>query len=149
MIEELREAAGMAGLPLAVVTFARHPRQLFNDACDPFLLTSEAEKLQLLGFKFAGLFVLYNLITRCHIVVVTLLAFTVKSADKYQFYLLSVVFHNVFLLCRSSALNKIFAFGFSRYSLTSSLYFRSDGGGNTSFNNCITSAIVNFAVLAR
>ena len=48
MIEELREAAGMAGLPLAVVTFARHPRQLFNDACDPFLLTSEAEKLQLL-----------------------------------------------------------------------------------------------------
>lgn len=47
MIEELREVAGIAGLPLAVVTFARHPRLLFDKECAPFLLTSEKEKLQL------------------------------------------------------------------------------------------------------
>ena len=46
MIGELREAAGKAGLPLAVVTFARHPRLLFDRDSAPFLLTSEKEKLQ-------------------------------------------------------------------------------------------------------
>lgn len=48
MLGELRAAASEKGLPLMVVTFARHPRMLFNDACAPFLLTPAAIKLQLL-----------------------------------------------------------------------------------------------------
>lgn len=48
MIAELREAADKAGLPLAVVTFARHPRLLFDGECEPFLLTAENERLSLL-----------------------------------------------------------------------------------------------------
>lgn len=48
MIAELREAADKAGLPLAVVTFARHPRLLFDGECEPFLLTAENERLYLL-----------------------------------------------------------------------------------------------------
>ena len=48
MIAELREAADMAGLPLAVVTFVRHPRLLFDGECEPFLLTAENERLSLL-----------------------------------------------------------------------------------------------------
>ena len=43
---ELRAAADAKGLPLMVVTFARHPRMLFCDACTPFLLTPVAAKLQ-------------------------------------------------------------------------------------------------------
>lgn len=49
MIAELREAASAKGLPLTVVTFARHPRLLFDGECEPFLLTTEEEKLALLG----------------------------------------------------------------------------------------------------
>ena len=48
MLGELRAAATAKGLPLMVVTFARHPRMLFSDACAPFLLTPLAAKLQLL-----------------------------------------------------------------------------------------------------
>ncbi len=48
MLGELRAAADAKGLPLMVVTFARHPRMLFCDACTPFLLTPVAAKLQLL-----------------------------------------------------------------------------------------------------
>lgn len=48
MIAELREAAAAKGLPLTVVTFARHPRLLFDGECEPFLLTVNSEKLVLL-----------------------------------------------------------------------------------------------------
>ena len=45
MIAELRKAADREGLPLTVVTFARHPRLLFDKECEPFLLTTESEKM--------------------------------------------------------------------------------------------------------
>lgn len=48
MLAELRKAADAKGLPLMVVTFARHPRLLFDGECEPFLLTSSREKLALL-----------------------------------------------------------------------------------------------------
>ena len=48
MLGELRASASEKGLPLMVVTFARHPRLLFNRAEEPFLLTDTGEKIQLL-----------------------------------------------------------------------------------------------------
>ena len=48
MLGELRAAAEAKELPLMVVTFVRHPRMLFSEACEPFLLTPMAAKLQLL-----------------------------------------------------------------------------------------------------
>ncbi len=48
MLGELRAVALERGLPLMVVTFARHPRMLFNADCAPFLLTSVSTKMQLL-----------------------------------------------------------------------------------------------------
>lgn len=48
MLGELRCAAAGKGLPLMVVTFATHPRRLFNKECAPFLLTPSCEKLRLL-----------------------------------------------------------------------------------------------------
>ena len=48
MLGELRAVALERGLPLMVVTFARHPRMLFNNSGAPFLLTPSAAKLQLL-----------------------------------------------------------------------------------------------------
>ena len=48
MLGELRRAAAGKGLPLMVVTFATHPRRLFNKECAPFLLTPSCEKLRLL-----------------------------------------------------------------------------------------------------
>lgn len=48
MIAELREAAIAKGLPLTVVTFARHPRLLFDGECESFLLTTNSEKAALL-----------------------------------------------------------------------------------------------------
>ena len=48
MLSELRAAAAIKGLPLMVVTFATHPRRLFDKECAPFLLTPGSEKLQLL-----------------------------------------------------------------------------------------------------
>lgn len=49
MIAELRNAAEAKGLPLTVVTFARHPRLLFDGECEPFLLTTNSEKAALLA----------------------------------------------------------------------------------------------------
>ncbi len=48
MLGELRAAAAERGLPLMVVTFATHPRSLFNKSCEPFLLTPGCEKQRLL-----------------------------------------------------------------------------------------------------
>lgn len=48
MLEELRAYAACAGLPLMAVTFARHPRLLFDGNCEPFLLTSNSQKVALL-----------------------------------------------------------------------------------------------------
>lgn len=48
MLGELREAASLKGLPLMVVTFAIHPRSLFDKECAPFLLTPLCEKVKLL-----------------------------------------------------------------------------------------------------
>ena len=48
LLDELRDKAAEAGLPMTVITFARHPRQLFKKECEPFLLSSNAEKAALL-----------------------------------------------------------------------------------------------------
>ncbi|MBO7281564.1 MAG: riboflavin biosynthesis protein RibF [Bacteroidaceae bacterium] len=48
MIAEARALAQERGLPLTVVTFARHPRLLFSGSEQPFLLTSADDKLSLL-----------------------------------------------------------------------------------------------------
>ncbi|MBQ5644324.1 MAG: bifunctional riboflavin kinase/FAD synthetase [Bacteroidaceae bacterium] len=48
MLGELRAAATAKGLPLMVVTFAIHPRMLFNEGSAPFLLTPTRKKLELL-----------------------------------------------------------------------------------------------------
>ena len=49
MLKELRSHASGAGLPLMAVTFARHPRLLFDGNCEPFLLTSNSQKVALLA----------------------------------------------------------------------------------------------------
>lgn len=48
MIKEIREKAAMRGLPLTVITFLKHPRIVFGAECEPFLLTTNDEKMQLL-----------------------------------------------------------------------------------------------------
>ena len=48
MLAELRVAAATKGLPLMVVTFATHPRRLFDKESAPFLLTPANDRLQLL-----------------------------------------------------------------------------------------------------
>lgn len=48
MLSEARELAAQRGLPLTVVTFARHPRLLFSGCETPFLLCSTDEKLALI-----------------------------------------------------------------------------------------------------
>ena len=48
MLAELRAVANKKGLPLMVVTFTRHPRLLFDGECEPFLLTTNDEKMALL-----------------------------------------------------------------------------------------------------
>ena len=60
MLGELRAAATAKGLPLMVVTFARHPRMLFSDACAPFLLTPLAAKLHLLESAVVDICVLLD-----------------------------------------------------------------------------------------
>ena len=45
MLAELQYRAAELGLPVMVVTFARHPRMLFANACEPFLLSTNAEKV--------------------------------------------------------------------------------------------------------
>jgi riboflavin kinase/FMN adenylyltransferase len=48
MLAELRAAAATKGLPLMVVTFATHPRRLFDKESAPFQLTPSCEKVKLL-----------------------------------------------------------------------------------------------------
>lgn len=48
MLGELRVSANGKGLPLMVITFARHPRLMFDGECEPFILTTNSEKLELL-----------------------------------------------------------------------------------------------------
>lgn len=48
MLEELRAKADTMNLPTMVVTFARHPRQLFGTVHEPFLLSDNKEKIALL-----------------------------------------------------------------------------------------------------
>ena len=48
MLVELQSRAAELGLPVMVVTFARHPRTLFASACEPFLLSTNAEKVAML-----------------------------------------------------------------------------------------------------
>ncbi len=48
MLGELRASANEKGLPLMVITFARHPRLMFDGECEPFILTTNSEKLELL-----------------------------------------------------------------------------------------------------
>ena len=67
MLGELRAAASEKGLPLMVVTFARHPRMLFNDACAPFLLTPAAIKLQqqkIFSYSFSSIIRCRNIAAR-------------------------------------------------------------------------------------
>lgn len=49
MLGELRAAAAERGLPLVVVTFANHPRLLFNSESTPFLLTPGSVREELLA----------------------------------------------------------------------------------------------------
>ena len=60
MLGELRAAATAKGLPLMVVTFAIHPRMLFNEGCAPFLLTPTTKKLELLEAAGVDLCVLLD-----------------------------------------------------------------------------------------
>ena len=58
MLDELRAAALEKGLPLMVITFARHPRLLFDGECEPFLLTTNGERfavLQAAGVDYCAL----------------------------------------------------------------------------------------------
>lgn len=48
ILGELRASANEKGLPLMVITFARHPRLMFDGECEPFILTTNSEKLELL-----------------------------------------------------------------------------------------------------
>ena len=60
MLGELRSAAAAKGLPLMVVTFATHPRRLFDKECAPFLLTPLHEKVKLLEAAGVDICVLLN-----------------------------------------------------------------------------------------
>jgi riboflavin kinase/FMN adenylyltransferase len=48
MLKELRVKAAERGLPVMVVTFARHPRLLLGTVNEPFLLSTNEEKIALL-----------------------------------------------------------------------------------------------------
>lgn len=60
MLGELRCAAAAKGLPLMVVTFATHPRRLFDKESAPFLLTAACEKVKLLEAAGVDICVLLN-----------------------------------------------------------------------------------------
>ncbi len=49
LLSQARSQAEQHRMPLAAITFARHPRLVFNNNCAPFLLTSTDEKLSLLA----------------------------------------------------------------------------------------------------
>ena len=48
LLDELRKKAAEQSLPVTVITFSRHPRQLFKKECEPFLLSADNEKTALL-----------------------------------------------------------------------------------------------------
>lgn len=48
MINELRDAAALRGLPVCVITFMYHPRLIFGGQSEPFLLTTNDEKVAVL-----------------------------------------------------------------------------------------------------
>lgn len=48
MINELRAVAAQRGLPVCVITFMYHPRIIFGAQSEPFLLTTNSEKVALL-----------------------------------------------------------------------------------------------------
>ena len=48
MINELREAAAGRGLPITVITFVQHPRIIFGAQSEPFILTTNSEKVALM-----------------------------------------------------------------------------------------------------
>lgn len=60
MLGELRAAAAERGLPLVVVTFAAHPRLLFNSDTAPFLLTPGSVREELLASAGADCCVLLD-----------------------------------------------------------------------------------------
>ena len=60
MLGELRSAAAAKGLPLMVVTFATHPRRLFDKDCAPFLLTPLHEKVKMLETAGVDICILLN-----------------------------------------------------------------------------------------
>jgi riboflavin kinase/FMN adenylyltransferase len=43
MIEETRRMAAAMNLPVTLITFARHPRMIFDAEPQPFLLSSQAD----------------------------------------------------------------------------------------------------------
>lgn len=59
LLAELCKKAKEQGLPVAVITFAKHPRELFKKETEPFLLSSSGEKTAL--FKKTGIDLLVQL----------------------------------------------------------------------------------------
>ena len=57
MLSELRRSASAVGLPVMAVTFARHPRLLFDGNCEPFLLSGNDDKASLLASAGADIVV--------------------------------------------------------------------------------------------
>lgn len=49
MIEETRRKASAMGLPVTLVTFATHPRMMFDDEPQPFLLSSPSVRMERLA----------------------------------------------------------------------------------------------------
>ncbi len=49
MIEETKKMASAAGLPVTLITFARHPRLLFDKEAQPFLLSSPSVRMERLA----------------------------------------------------------------------------------------------------
>lgn len=49
MIDEIRQRAAALGLPVTLVTFASHPRLLFDASPQPFMLTSTAVRMERLA----------------------------------------------------------------------------------------------------
>lgn len=60
MLAELRSKAAAAGLPVMAITFAKHPRMLFNAGCEPFLLCSREEKEAMLASQGVDILVLLD-----------------------------------------------------------------------------------------
>lgn len=63
ILDELREAASADGLPIMVLTFARHPRLVFGCDAGPFLLSSREGKIALLESLGVDILVMLDLDT--------------------------------------------------------------------------------------